>query len=196
MQYPNQRQYATTKSLKSDKTNTNNKWMISELSLREILTSFEDVVIQQKQPRKMTVGRRQDNNYRYEIDIDELLNSMVDDLLLVFDSNDANDHQHQLNNRSSKNSNNKSNNKARRLSHGSQEELEISNVSQERLGLAGDADSNEEGRMDEECSLLQIQIAKPAWCIHLTCLLPQSWCQRRVGGSRFQTSTTRLYLSF
>ena len=95
MQYPNQRQYATTKSLKSDKTNTNNKWMISELSLREILTSFEDVVIQQKQPRKMTVGRRQDNNYRYEIDIDELLNSMVDDLLLVFDSNDANDHQHQ-----------------------------------------------------------------------------------------------------
>ena len=95
LQYPNQRQYATTKSLKSDKTNTNNKWMISELSLREILTSFEDVVIQQKQPRKMTVGRRQDNNYRYEIDIDELINSMVDDLLLVFDSNDANDHQHQ-----------------------------------------------------------------------------------------------------
>jgi hypothetical protein len=85
--------------------------------------------------------------------------------------------------------------RARRLAHGSQEELGISDESQERLGLAADADSNEEGRMDEECSLLQIRIAKPA-CYHLSRLLPQSLCQIRVGGCRFQTSTTRLYLSF
>jgi hypothetical protein len=31
--------------------------------------------------------------------------------------------------------------RARRLAHGSQEELELSDVSQEQLGLAGDADS-------------------------------------------------------
>ena len=62
--------------------------------------------------------------------------------------------------------------RARRLSHGSQKELETIDASQERLGLAGDADSNEEGRMDEECSLIQIRIAKPA-CYHLSRLLPQ-----------------------
>jgi pentatricopeptide repeat protein len=97
LQYPHQQrqQDAITKILKSDKTNTNSKWMISELSSREILKSFEDVMQQQKQPRKMTMGRRQVENNRYENDIDELLNSMVDDLVLTFNNCNDNDQQQQ-----------------------------------------------------------------------------------------------------
>jgi len=94
--YPRQRRYMQkTKSLKSDKTNTttHESKLSSELSSREILKSFEDVIIQQQHPRKKTtvVVRRVNNGYDIDGSIDELLNSMMDDLLLVFNSNDDND---------------------------------------------------------------------------------------------------------
>jgi hypothetical protein len=40
--------------------------------------------------------------------------------------------------------------------------------------------------MDEECSLLQIRIAKPAWCIHLTRLCHNFSARCRWGAAGFK----------